>query len=142
MRSGDALAAQWRRPELDPTSAEEALAEYRELVARYPDSRAAERVRLTLAKMADMFGEKTYKAGIFYYRLKAYDSAIIYFRSVVADYGESSFAPRALMMLVQAYREIGYGEEERETCAHLRQYYPNTEDLDQTCPAAAGTPTP
>jgi outer membrane protein assembly factor BamD len=142
LRGGDALFAQWRRAELDPTPGEEALAEYRELVARYPESRAAERSRLKLAALADRFAEKTLRTGIFYHRLGAYDSAIIYFRSVVADYGESRFVTDALLRLVDAYRRIGYGEEEREACGYLRQYHPGTEGLNGACPATPGASSP
>ena len=136
LRSGDAMAAQWNHVELDPTSGEEALAVYRELATRYPESRAAERARLKLSQLADRFAEKEYRAGVFYFRLKAYDSAIIYFRSVAADYGESAYAPLALVKLVEAYRRINYNEELRETCAHLRQYYPKAAGLNEVCPSA------
>ena len=135
LRAGDALAAQWNRSELDPTSGEEAVASYQELSARYPDSRAAERARVKIQALGDKFAEKEYRAGIFYYRLKAYDSAIIYFRAVAADYGESAFAAQALIKLVEAYRRINYNEEIKETCAHLRQYYPRAEGLSRVCPA-------
>src|SRR6185503_11639202 len=48
LRAGDAMAAQWNRSELDPTSGEEAVASYQELATRYPNSRASERARLKL----------------------------------------------------------------------------------------------
>ena len=83
-----------------------------------------------------VFAEKEYRAGLFYYRLKAYDSAIIYFRAVAADYGESEWAPQALVKLVEAYRHIKYKEEITETCAHLRQYYPRAQGLSEVCPPA------
>src|ERR1051326_4914325 len=137
LRAGDAAVAQWNRIELDPTSGEEALASYQELTTRYPNSRAAERARLKLKALAGRFAEKEYLAGMFYFRLKAYDSAIIYFRAVAADYGESDFAPQALIRLVEAYRRIKYKEEITETCAHLRQYYPKAAGLKQACPAAS-----
>ena len=140
LRAGDALTAIWGHPELDPTSGDEALATYRELTTRYPGSRAAERGRLKQQALADRFAEKEYRAGLFYFRLKAYDSAIIYFRGVAAQYGESSVAPRALVKLVEAYRRINYKEELRETCAHLRQYYPKAEGLNEACPAETGSP--
>ena len=142
LRAGDALFAQWRRAELDPTPGEEALAEYRELVARYPESRAAERVRLKLAALADRFAEKTYRTGVFYHRFGAYDSAIIYFRSVVADYGESRYVVDALIRLVEVYRTIGYGEERQETCGYLRQYHPTADGLADACPADPGASSP
>lgn len=140
LRSGDALAQLWKEPELDPEHGENAMATYRELVGRFPESRAARRAALKMNALAERFAEKDYKNGIFYQRLKAYDSAIIYFRSVVANYAETSFAPRALIRLVQIYRELQYGEEMRETCEHLRNYYPGAEGLNRVCPPREGTP--
>jgi outer membrane protein assembly factor BamD len=140
LRSGDALAELWKLPALDPTYGESAVAVYRELLARFPSSPAAARAGIKLTALQEKFAEKDYLNGVFYFRLHAYDSAIIYFRSVVAEYAQSSFAPLALLRLVEAYRTIGYAEEERETCDHLRRYYPTTEDLARTCPPAAGTP--
>jgi len=140
MRAGDALNALWVRPELDPSYGEEALAAYRELAARYPESRATARSQLKLAALADRFAEKEYKAGMFYFRLKAFDSAIIYFRSVAAQWGESRLAPVSLIMLVRTYQRLNYKEETQETCANLRQYYPNAKDLNETCPPAPAAP--
>jgi outer membrane protein assembly factor BamD len=143
LRAGDAMSAQWNRSELDPTSGEEAVASYQELTTRFPDSRAAERARGKIQSLGNRFAEKEYRAGLFYFRLKAFDSAIIYFRAVAADYGESAYAPQALIKLVEAYRRISYNEEIKETCAHLRQYYPRADGLSRVCPPAeAAPPTP
>ena len=139
LRAGDAAEAQWNRVELDPTAGEEAVASFQELATRYPNSRAAERARLRLQALSNRFAEKEYRAGIFYFRIKAYDSAIIYFRAVAADYGQSDYAPQALIMLVESYRRINYKEESTEPCAHLRQYYPRAEGLEKACPAADST---
>ncbi len=139
LRSGDALAELWKLPTLDPTYGESALAIYRELIARFPRSPAAARAAMKMTALQEKFAEKDYDNGVFYLRLRAYDSAIIYFRSVVANYAQSSFAPRALLRLVEAYRTIGYAEEEREACDHLRRYYPDAQGLDRTCPPPAGS---
>jgi outer membrane protein assembly factor BamD len=137
LRAGDSQAALWTDPELDPEYGEAALATWRELVARYPDSRAAARAQSKLVRLADQFADKEYRNGRFYQRLKAYDSAILYYRSVVADYPQSRFAPRALMRLVEVYQTLKYVEEQRDTCEHLRRYYPQTSGLGQACPAPA-----
>jgi outer membrane protein assembly factor BamD len=134
MRSGDALARLWKRPELDPTYGEQAMSTYAEALARYPNSPVAEQVRQRSLALADKFAEKDLKNGDFYYRIHAYDSAIIYYRSVVASYPQSSLAATALMRLVQTYHKIGYDDEVTETCAHLRQYYANADGLDRVCP--------
>lgn len=137
LRAGDAQAELWQDPELDPEYGQAAMSTYRELAARFPDSRAAARAAAKLVRLADMFADKDYRSGRFYQRLKAYDSAILYYRSVVADYPQSRYAPQALLRLVQIYRLLDYADERRETCDHLHRYYPQTAGLSQTCPAPA-----
>lgn len=142
LRAGDANLRLWRRAELDPTSGEAALSLYQELAGRYPESDAAARARLHVRQLQDQFAEKSYKNGIFYLRRKAYDSAIIYFKDVIANYPEAKRAPDALLRLVDSYRAINYTEEVRETCSHLRRYYPQAAGLAKSCPAdTTGAPS-
>ena len=137
LRAGDASAALWSRPELDPTYGQAAISTYRELLGRFPNNPEAVRARKKIAALGERFAAKDFRNGNFYLRLGGYDSAIIYFRSVVANYPESRTAPAALIKLVEAYRKIGYADERRETCAHLRRYYADAEGLDDACPVEA-----
>lgn len=137
LRAGDAYAKLWDDPELDPTYGETSLATYGELIGRYPTSAAASRARLRIGGLNEMFAEKGYKSGVFYYRLKAFDSAIIYFRSVAADYPASPYASLAVVKLIETYDRIGYVEERDEMCLYLRQYYPGTEGVDDRCSQGA-----
>src|SRR5438876_4044549 len=137
LRAGDANLRLWRRPELDPSYGETALAIYQELAGRFPDSDAAARGRVHVRRLENQFAEKTYKTGIFYLRRKAFDSAIIYFKDVIANYPTADRAPDALLRLVDSYRAIGYKQELQETCEHLRRFYPKAAGLDRTCPATA-----
>jgi len=139
LRAGDAQAELWKDPELDPEYGQAAMTTYQELVARFPESRAAARARAKLLRLMEMFADKEYRNGLFYLRHKAYDSAILYLRSVVADYPQSRFAPRALIKLVEIYRILQYAEERRETCEHLQRYYPQADGLARACPPAADT---
>jgi len=142
LRNGDANVRLWRRPEVDPSPGHAALASYRELVARYPGTDAAARAQLHVRQLNARFAERDYKTGIFYLRRRAYDSAIIYFKSIIASYPDAPQVPGALLRLVDSYRAIGYPEELKETCAHLQRYYPRTEGLDRRCPADASAGTP
>ncbi|HKA60570.1 MAG TPA: outer membrane protein assembly factor BamD [Gemmatimonadales bacterium] len=137
LRAGDANLRLWRRAELDPSYGETALALYQELAGRYPDSEAAARARPHVRRLENQFAEKAYKTGLFYMRRKAFDSAIIYFKDVIANYPSASRAPDALLKLVDSYQAIGYTQELQETCEHLRRYYPNAARLDRSCPATA-----
>ena len=135
LRAGDSNLRLWRRAELDPTYGETALSIYQELAGRYPDTDAAARARPHVRRLQNQFAEKTYKNGMFYLRRKAYDSAIIYFKDVIANYPEATLAPDALLRLVDSYRAIGYKDELQETCAHLHRFYPQATGLTKSCPA-------
>jgi len=137
VRAGDAYASLWRRPELDPTYGRSALAVYQEVLNRFPGSSAAPLATARAQALQDQFAYKDYKAGMYYARLKAYDSAILYFRDVVATYPRSSAAPLALVQLVKAYRTLGYVEDVQETCGYIRRFHANAAGLAEACPPLA-----
>ena len=83
---GDVYADLWRRPELDPSYGQTALATYQELLNRYANSSAAARAQERINELHERFAYKEYRAGLFYFKLKAYDSAILYLKDVVATY--------------------------------------------------------
>lgn len=134
LRAGDANMRLWRKPELDPSYGQSALAIYQDLAGRYPDSDAAARAKLHVAQLREWFADKTYKNGMFYFKRGAYDSGIIYFRDVVANYPDTPRAADALLRLADSYRAIRYTEELQETCAHVRRFYPQADGLDRSCP--------
>lgn len=140
LRAGDAYAELWRRPELDPSYGQNALDTWVELVSRYPNTVAAERAKLRGRELQEWFAAKAFKNGEFYRRLKAYDSAIIYYRAVVANYPDTPVAPRAVLALINTYQRIGYHEEMNDMCGYLRQYYPQAVPEAESCPPPRATP--
>jgi len=141
LRAGDANMHLWRKPELDPTYGQTALATYQELAARYPDSEAASRATMHVKKLRAQFAEKAYKNGMFYFRRGAYDSGIIYFKDVIASYWDTPLAKDALLRLADTYHAIGYVEDLNETCVRLRQYYAQDKAVKKVCPAADSSGT-
>jgi len=141
LRAGDANLRLWRRPELDPSYGEAALAIYQELAGRYPGNSAATRAQLHVRQLRDGFADKAYKNGLFYYRRRAWDSGIIYFKHVIATYPETARAADAVLRLADTYKAIGYKDELRETCAHLQRYYPQAAGRAKSCPADSSTAT-
>jgi outer membrane protein assembly factor BamD len=125
LRVGDVYTDLWRRPELDPSYGQTALATYQELLNRYANTPAAARAQQRINDLQERFAYKEYRAALFYFKLKAYDSAILYLKDVVATYPRASVAPDALLKLVEAYRRLGYQEDVKETCGYLRRFHPN-----------------
>ncbi len=140
LRAGDSQARLWTEPELDPTYGEAAKVTYQEVIARFPRTAVSNRASLKLAALAERFAEKEYKNGNHYFRLRATLSAILYYKVVVRDYGATSYAPLALVKLVEGYIRLDYKEERRETCSNLRRFYPDAPRLDEVCPAGGGMP--
>jgi outer membrane protein assembly factor BamD len=137
LRLGDVYADLWRRPELDPSYGQTALATYQELLNRYPGTPAATRAQARILELNERFATKSYKAALFYFRLKAYDSAILYLKDLVATYPKASVVPEALIKLVQAYRALNYGEDVMETCGYLHRFHPRTPGANEVCPTNA-----
>jgi outer membrane assembly lipoprotein YfiO len=125
LRVADVYADLWRRPELDPSYGQTALATYQELLNRYANTAAAARAQERIDDLQERFAYKEYRAALFYFKLKAYDSAILYLKDLVATYPRASIAPDALLKLVEAYRRLGYQEDVKETCGYLRRFHPN-----------------
>lgn len=134
LRVGDVYADLWRRPELDPTYGQTALATYQELLNRYAGSNAAKRAQLQITELNERFAYKTYRAAMFYYRLKAFDSAILYLKDLIANYPKSAVAPNALITLVRAYKTLGYREDVQETCDYIRRFHPKAPESREVCP--------
>jgi len=139
LRVGDAYADLWKRPELDPTYGQTALAAYQELVSRYPGTPAAEKAQLRIRDLQEKFAIKEYKAALYYLRYKAYDSAILYLKDVAASYPRASIVPEALIRLVGAYQHLGYQEDVKETCGYLRRFHAKAPGVSEACPAEPGT---
>src|SRR4030095_625128 len=88
---------------LDPTYGETALQTYREVQQRYDGSLAARRATTRIQALQEMVDAKEYPPAMFYYRIKAYDSAILSLRNVVATYPRTRVVPDALVRLGGSY---------------------------------------
>jgi outer membrane protein assembly factor BamD len=131
----------WRKPVLDAQYGQSALSTYRTLLALYPNSTLREPAAAAVARLEQWFATKDYENGMHYFRRKAFDSAIIYFKDVLRNYPTAPRARDASLRLVETYRSIKYREDANEMCANLRQTYPGDREVRVLCGAAtASTP--
>jgi outer membrane assembly lipoprotein YfiO len=132
-KTGLAYRKLWRRPSLDPEYGETARSTFQSFLAAYPDSPLRDSAQAQLDQLDEWFGTKGYNNGVTYYKRKAYDSGIIYFRDVVKQYPKTDAARKAQIRLVQSYRAIKYKEDMAETCGTLEQRYPTDKDVLKAC---------
>jgi outer membrane protein assembly factor BamD len=124
----------WRKPELDATYGQTALAEYNTLIGLYPTSPVIPTAQKELAELEDWFAQKDYDAGEYYFRVrKAYDSANLYFKDVLEKFPNTPTARNAALRLVESYEEIRYFDDARDLCAQIAQRYPNDAEAKDVC---------
>ena len=136
-QAGSSYLRIWKNPELDPQYGTLAQSHLRTLLSVYPDSPLRKETEEALLSLDDRYAAKDYLNGMFYVRRNAFDSAIIYFKSVVKDYPNSEHARLALMRMVEVYRrpQMNYKEEAAETCTTLKTAYAGDKDVAKLCAA-------
>ncbi len=135
--SAHAYQLLWRSPELDSQYGVTAQASFRTLVAVYPDSPRRKDAERELATLEELFATKEYLAGFYYYRRKAYDPAIIYFKTVVNSFPETRRARDAYLRMIESYRVIRYLEEATEACAAVTKSFGDDPEVKKLCPPVA-----
>jgi outer membrane protein assembly factor BamD len=138
LRAADAYDALWRGPDLDDQYGQTAQSVYTEVLTRYPNSPAAAQAKVHLQNLDNRFATKTYRAASFYLKYKAYEAAILYFKSLVADHAHAPIVPTALADLITAYRKLGYAEDIRDICKYMQRDWSETLQYKRSCP----TPPP
>jgi outer membrane protein assembly factor BamD len=138
--AGRAYQRMWRKPALDPQYGQQAIATYRTLLSAYPSSPLVEGATRRIADLEQWLATKDYDSGMHYFRRKAFDSSIIYFKDVVRDYPATPKAKDAYLKLHEAYQRIRYAEDAREVCDTLRERYPGDADVRRECGAAPVRP--
>lgn len=131
----------WRKPQLDAQYGQTALATYRLYLAMFPNGEQRAAAERQVAELEQRFATKEYLNGMFYRRRKYFDSALIYFRGVVANYPETPRARDAWLRLAEVYREINYAADAADACAAVRARWPDDVEVRRVCPAAVGAPT-
>jgi outer membrane protein assembly factor BamD len=133
--------AMWRRPTLDAQYGEQALAAYQTLLGLYPDTDRQADATKQMNTLQEWFAAKDYESGMYYFRRKAFDSAIIYFKDVVKNHPDTDKAREAYLRLATAYEEIRYREDKQEVCATLAAKYPADKEAAAICGAPPSTVT-
>ena len=123
----------WRKPELDPLYGEQALSSYNTLIGLYPTSPLIPTAQKEIQGLENWFAIKDYKTGMYYFRLKCYDCAMIYFKDVLAKYGTTPTAKDAGVKLVQSNLAVHYKDDAADLCAQLRPKYPGDRDVTDAC---------
>lgn len=135
LAAGHAYQALWHKPGLDETYGLTAMQTYTMLLQLYAqaDTAVADSARREVAKLNEWFATKEYDTGMFYFRNNAWDSAILYFKDVVAKWPQTNHGRLAMLRLAESYRKIHYNDDLADICQQMRARYPNDRDVAGDC---------
>jgi outer membrane assembly lipoprotein YfiO len=133
LESARAYRKLWRKPELDPTYGETAVASYNTLIGLYATSPLIPAAQKEIGDLENWFSRKDYAAGMYYFRRKAYDSGILYFKDALTKYPNAPNSKESALRLVDSYKSLKYRDDSVELCTQLRQRYPSDREVDKSC---------
>jgi outer membrane assembly lipoprotein YfiO len=144
-QEGRAYQAMWTRSDRDASYGDAALATFSSIGTYYPNSIYKDSVAAQVKELEAMFAQKNYDTGMYYFRDKAWDSGVVFFRTVLESWPEAPRARDAALRLIDTYKVLSYKEEMNEVCAAIRSKFPDDAEVTKACPppaaAAAKPPT-
>lgn len=99
------------KPQLDQEYTRAAIDHCDALIVSYPNSDFASQAEELIGDLRQKLARKAFLNADYYFKRKAYDSAILYYESLLREYPDSDSAPKALLRLVQIYERLRYAEE-------------------------------
>jgi outer membrane protein assembly factor BamD len=133
-KAGLSYAAMSRRPERDQTETRKAMDTFQTLLTKYPNTEYADTVRAHVDQMKDKLARKELKTALFYFDREIYESSIIYLKSVISNYPESTVMPQTLYHLCKASRVMGYPDDAEDALAWLCRDFPDSDEARELCP--------
>lgn len=119
------------RPALDQAYTRAAVQwcdQYGTAYASTPEAAQAQRY---VVEMRSRLAQKVYENGLFYFRRRWNDAALVYFNEVANEYPETAQAPAALLRLYETYGRMRYEQEQAEVRARLLRDYPQSAEARQ-----------
>jgi outer membrane protein assembly factor BamD len=139
LQAGRSYSEMWRKPALDEQYGETALSTFQTLLAVYPNSDVLDEARREMQAVMEKLARKDYEAGVYYIRINALESAIIFLEDVVERFPETDMARQARLRMLDVYKRREWAPEIREMCEVLRSTYPTDTEVRAACGAAADT---
>lgn len=115
-------------PERDQTYTRQAVSVCQNVISDYTgiDDEVAQAAQEVTNEMRSKLGEKVYLNAMQYFDREFWHSSIIYFEAVVDDFGDTKWAPKAIVGMINAYGKVGFDEEVEQWRQTLLNSYPDS----------------
>ncbi|HEU4622175.1 MAG TPA: outer membrane protein assembly factor BamD [Burkholderiaceae bacterium] len=112
--------------ERDPKALRESFDAFKELIARYPESKYADDARARLSWLHNAMAKHEVHVARYYYRRGAYLAAANRAQDAVRDFQGAAVLEDALFIMVSAYDKLGYKDLSEDARRVLIANYPNS----------------
>lgn len=116
----------------DPGAARESLANFSQLLNRYPDSSYAADAKKRMLYLRNVLARYEIHVANYYFKRQAYVAAVSRGRYVIENYPQTPATPDALAVMVQGYHLLGMQDRANEVLDVLRTNYPNFPAFNKT----------
>lgn len=117
--------------ERDQNAAKESFESFKELVARFPDSRYAPDSRLRMTYIVNSLAQSEVHVARYYYSRGAYVAAINRAQSAIADYRDVPALEEATFILYKSYDALGMTELRDDTRRIMEKSYPQSQYMSK-----------
>ena len=117
--------------ERDQNAAKESFESFKELVARFPDSRYAPDSRLRMNYIVNSLAQSEVHVARYYYSRGAYVAAINRAQSAIADYRDVPALEEATFILYKSYDALGMTELRDDMRRILEKSYPQSQYMSK-----------
>ncbi len=115
--------------ERDQKAAKESFEAFKELVARFPDSRYTPDARARMLYIVNSLAQSEVHVARYYYNRGAYVAAIHRAQSALADYQDVPAIEEALYILVRSYDQLGMAQLRDDARRVMEKSYPKSQYL-------------
>lgn len=124
--------------ERDQKAAKESFEAFKELVARFPDSRYAPDAKARMTYIVNSLAQYEVHVARYYFQRGAYVAAISRAQNALADYQDVPALEEALFILVRSYDALGLEQLRDDAKRVLATNYPSSEYLTRGFRSAQG----
>jgi len=113
----------------DPNHALDSFEAFKELIERYPNSAYSTEAKQRMLHLRDLVAKHELQVAQFYIRRGAYLSAANRASYIVKNFEQTNSAPKALAVMVKAYRKLGMTTLAEDALETLKSNFPNSDVL-------------
>jgi outer membrane protein assembly factor BamD len=118
-------------PERDQEKTHKAIRELTDFIDRFPESAYIDSAQKFIEKCMEKLAEKEFANAHFYEKIEQYDAAIVYFKSLIADFPQSKYVNQSKLAIAQNLIALSRPGEAQPILDELVSSLPAANDINR-----------